>query len=457
MYRNVKLATKLTVTIAVVTAISMLLLFLFTYNNFSKAMVENSNNNMATALKAKTQIIDEYINKAEETLTAYSRAGEVRDLLEHPNDLKIQKKAQKYTEEFYNDLEDWEGIYTAEMDTHVIAHNNPNAVGVRTREGESLKQLQTQLESVKGSLYNTGIIPSPVSDLYVLSMYRPVLSESGDIIGYVGGGPYAKGLKKTLDRIPITGLENASYVMADVNTEYYIFHNEERKIATEVDNKSFLKLMKNVKEKQEDQIGTIVYTGEDGNTYHAVYKYIAKRGWVVILSDSEAEIYAKVTESMKVLVVICVVVLILIIVLSRILIVLNLKPLTRVLGTIDKLKQLNLKESENFTTYLDNKSEVGQIATATHSLSSSLHDIIETLQSCSVIMQDCFQTTNSTSKDLMDCVENSVATTEELSASILSTNAAIEAVYEEIEHITEIIEMVEQKIETGNTESGVLI
>ena len=53
-----------------------------------------------------------------------------------------KEKAQAFTEKYYAGLDNWEGLYVAEWNTHIIAHSNKKVIGMYTRKGDSLKQLQ---------------------------------------------------------------------------------------------------------------------------------------------------------------------------------------------------------------------------------------------------------------------------------------------------------------------------
>ena len=184
-------------------------------------------NNMKTSLEAKTRIIEEYVKSSEDLLIAYSKAPVIAALLKDPDNKELQKSAQDFTEKYYAGLDQWEGIYTGEWNTHVIAHANPKVVGMVTRKGEGLKQLQDAMKQANG-IYNTGIIVSPASKKLILSMYCPVFDSDGKtILGYVGGGPFAEGLKKLLDSLVTEGLENAQYTMINTETGVYIFHEKE--------------------------------------------------------------------------------------------------------------------------------------------------------------------------------------------------------------------------------------
>ena len=101
--KNFKLSTTITVTISVVVAVCMLGLFLFANNSMTTVMKNNSMDNMKTSLESRQKVIEDYVNNAEDQLVSYSKGIEIVKLLENPTDSEIQKKAQKYTEDYYKD------------------------------------------------------------------------------------------------------------------------------------------------------------------------------------------------------------------------------------------------------------------------------------------------------------------------------------------------------------------
>lgn len=139
--KNRKFSTMIAASVAAVTAVCTLLLFLLANSNMTNAMHESAVNNMESALAAKAGVIDQYVDKAEKILIGYGKAPVVAQLLKDPTNAQLVAQAQQYTENYYAGLEGWEGIYIGEWNTHIIAHSNPDVVGMTTREGDPLKQL----------------------------------------------------------------------------------------------------------------------------------------------------------------------------------------------------------------------------------------------------------------------------------------------------------------------------
>lgn len=70
---------------------------------------ESTINSMKTIVDERSQIIENYVHETESYLTAYSRAGEIKLLLD-PTDEKAAAEAQKYTEVYSGDIENLEDI-----------------------------------------------------------------------------------------------------------------------------------------------------------------------------------------------------------------------------------------------------------------------------------------------------------------------------------------------------------
>lgn len=453
MFKNLKLSTSITGIIAVIAGISILSLFIASDSNMTKAMRTTAENNMITSLNSKTQIIEDYIDSAEKVIGTFSTSGELKEFVMNPSDEQLKEEAQSYNERFFQAAGDWEGIYLDTWDAIVITHSNPEVPGLVMREGDSLKKLQNDILGADG-VYNAGVLASPTSGQLVISMYAPIF-DGETPVGFVGGAMFAGGLKDLLDASKVEGLENTTYSLINVNTGMYIFDSNEALLNTEVKEESLLKIIDEIK--KGSTTGNIEYTGEDGGEYLSVYKSIANRGWALVIKDKTSEIYAAANQNKRTLGILCIVAFILIMAMSFVFIKLNVRPLGHVLKTIDRLKNLNLTEDNSIKKYVGTKSEVGLVATAVDSLSSTFRDIVGTLVECSDSLAGSSDTMAVTSRELLDSVENNAATTEELSASIISTNDSIDAVTAEINRMDEMVDNIERRVKDGTEKSSRLI
>jgi len=90
------------------------------------------------------------------------------DYLKDLNNKDKQLKAQQFTENYFKGLDNWEGIYSGEWNTHVVTHSNPKVVGMTTRKGDSLKALQNAMKENNGLYYRFPCITEAYT-FYVLS------------------------------------------------------------------------------------------------------------------------------------------------------------------------------------------------------------------------------------------------------------------------------------------------
>ena len=215
-----KLATQISLLTSVITVAGLLLLWSIVAFNTSATVKANITNQMTDAVKARASIINDYVASAEEYMTAFALGNEVRDLLHDPENPALLNQAQKYTEDFAAAKGTFEGLYIATPETHVRTHTSKSAVGMVTRQGDSLETFrQTILAQPK--LTNLGIMKSPGTGAMILSMYYPVF-EDGVCIGYVGAGVFASTLMDSLLELEIHGLPNSEYVFINAETGVYL-------------------------------------------------------------------------------------------------------------------------------------------------------------------------------------------------------------------------------------------
>ena len=456
-FKNQKMSTMIAVSTALVTAVCILLLFVIANNNMVSAMYDTAMNNINTTLVAKTEIIDQNVGNAEDLLASYAKAPVVADFLKDPSNPELLQKAQNYTLQYFNGLDGWEGIYIDDWESHVLAHSNESAIGMTMREGDRLKQLQDAITAANG-IYNTGILVSPASKQMVISLYYPVYDSDGKtMIGFVGGAQLASGLKTVLDAVTAEGMENAQNYLINVAAATHIFDENEELMAAEIENPMLLSVIDKIKQDPETLIGNLEYTDENGQACLAVYRYIPERQWAVVLSDTQAEIYATATSNKWMLSILCLVSFLLISIFSVVIVKACTKPLKIVEESLIKLQNLELTKPEAINKYIGRKNETGKIATATDLLYSTLQEIVGTLHECTDSLNSSTGKTNEATKTLIDYVGDNCATTEQLAAGISTTNDAIEGVVKEISTISDLVLAVEDKVKDGNEKSQELI
>ncbi|MDD5901212.1 MAG: methyl-accepting chemotaxis protein [Lachnospiraceae bacterium] len=385
-----KRGLKMIVAILVLQMAVMAVVYLFVNSSITSNIKNSTIKSMETIAQERSKIIENYILETESYLTAFSRGGEVEELLKHPEDKAATEMAQKYTETFSKDRENVEGIYISEWDSHVLTHTNAGVVGIYTRKGESLQSLQQSMKAADG-VYNTGILISPASGAQVISIYRACFDETNNPIGFVGGGIFTQGLVDTLNKLPAEGMEQLRYCMVNVETGEYLFHDEKERINTVAEEKFVQDIIKAINNDANHQFGSLVYEDETNKEeYIASYNYMKDRGWAFIITDPSAEVFGALKAVKVQLAFICV---------AGVLI------LTVITGLI-----INY-------------------------LLKSIRKMVEALGLCCNTINEKTNELYGHSDHLVESVTENTATVEELSASLESTDNFMENVRDNVEHI----------------------
>ncbi|MCQ2537957.1 MAG: methyl-accepting chemotaxis protein [Lachnospiraceae bacterium] len=448
--KNLKLKTVVILIIAVTAGLGMLLLFTFANKSMTESMKTKSIDNMNTYLNSQTSIINQFVLDSEKTLYLFGKAPAVKNILKSSDDADVTAVAQAYTNEYYGSLDNWEGVYIGNWDTQVLTHQAPPVVGRVMREGERREQLRSAM--LADDVYDAGIIISPASGLLCLSMYSAVY-ENDQPIGYVGGGVFADQLKKVLDETKAYGLDNSHFYMINVDTKTHIFDEDETLMAQEVANPMLLEVMNKIASNGDT---TFTYKDETGASHLVSYKFLDEKGWAVVVSDLEAEVYAAATANRTTLAFLCIVIYLLIVGLTFGVMALALRPLAVVEKSITKLGSLDITNDESISAYLENKNEIGSIARETDKLRKILKEIITTLKECTDNLSESSAYVDKEATTLSVCVSDNSATIEQLATSLNVTNDSIAFVSRSINTINEDVDAIKSKVEEGFAQSSTI-
>lgn len=453
--KNWKLSRTITLGITVIVIVGISMLYFIANITMNNMLEQSERSLMETTLLAQTSLIDEYVTKQQDILIAFSKAPVVRDLLKDVQNSEKQAIAQAYTESFFAGLDDWEGIYIAEWNTHCIVHSDPINVGRTWRTNkDSLKQLQDAILE-KNGVYNVGIMMSPAHNQLIMSMYYPVFDSDGTaVLGYVGGGPYAEGLRNILNKLKRED-ETTRYYMINVMSAQYIFVDDETLLGKDIEDPMLLSVIDKIK--ANDTGGEISFMDETEGPCIASYKYISEHGWAVVSFDSEKNIYSNTIKNTKMLAIICYLFVILISASAFGMIKVSMKPLRYVEESIIKLGNLKLQKSSKLEPWIGTKSEIGQIATAMNSLYEALGEIVNTLSKCSASLSESAIAMQDSSKVLLECVSDNSKATTVFAEHTEEVNDAVTKVDYEIAEIAHVVSTAEERIRQGNQHSGELL
>ena len=372
---NQKLATRIGVITTVITLIGMTLLWLVVSTNAASMVKKDITNQMIDAVESRAAIIDDYVLSAEEYMTAFALGREVRDLLLDPDDPALLEQAQNYTEDFAAVKGVFEGLYIATPATHVLTHTSEGAVGMTTRSGDSLKSFQDTILS-RRELTNLGIMKSPGTGSMILSMYYPIF-EDQRCIGYVGAGVFASHLMDALLNLNIKGLPHSEYVFLNVDTGVYLYHEDDALLNTEAADAGYREILQRIQADGDTQASTYSYRDENGTRQLVVYKYLKDRGWVFMVRNNAAEVYASVTTVRVLVGALCAAMAAAVILVTLLMLRREGRDLMAVERAIGRLGDLNLSADQELEAFYGRSDEIGMIAQTTHRVCGCLRKTID--------------------------------------------------------------------------------
>ncbi len=455
MRRKKKVAYRITGAMMAAQIIVFAVLYLFVGNTITKNIREKTIESMQTIVDERSQIIENYVRETESYLTAYSRAGEIGTLFLNPTDENAVAAAQKYTEVYSGDIENLEGIYASEWNTHVLAHTNAAVVGITTREGEPLKALQDSMLAAEG-VYNVGFIFSPASGQQIISMYRACMDERGEPVGLVGAGIYISGLKEMLDRLPNAGLDHAKYYLVNTQTGEYIFHENEEMCGSVAEEKYVTDMLAKLKQSNGMAVTDYVEYDDNGVRSIAAYHYMPDRNWMFLLSDTADEIFATVNTARIQLLMLCSIALLFLISVSYLIISKYMKPLSAITKTLRQIAECDITDHGSMRAYVSRNDDLGEIANASCNVIESLNGIVRTLKECCLKLNSKAAALNGSSANLVDCVSDNIATTQQLSASLEQVSDAIDKINDEIGSMHQSIGEVMTNLQGSSESSDVM-
>ena len=365
-----RLGLKISTAVLIIQTIMVTFLFVFINFYLIESAYDTAINNMQTAAVDRSEIISNYIEATEDTLTAYLKADQIYDVLRDSTNVDAVAAAQKYTEVFGKDLSNLEGIYASNWDTTMITHTNPQVIGMVTRPDETKrKQLHDAILATEG-VYNTGIIISPASGEQIISMYKAVREEDGTHIGLGGIGIFTSGLVEKLNDLPLDGMTQAQYYLVNTVTGEYIFHPDTEKITTIAEESFVTDIIEKINSNEKN--GYINFNDANGKESIAAYNSIDEQGWTFIITDNETELLASATTLRINLVLLFMASTIILAVVVYFIISKLISPLKTVENAVTDLSEIKLDCAQSVGALSSRKDEVGSIAKAVELLCNSL-------------------------------------------------------------------------------------
>lgn len=387
-------------------------------------------NNLKTALDGKTLLIDEYITDNELILRQFGTANIIKEFLKDPDNAELQAEAQKYTENFYANLNNWEGVYSSNWNTTILTHSNPPVIGMTTREGDALPPYQATMTESPDGFYDGGVFASPASGLMILNMRMGIQDDNGEFIGLVGGGPFIKGLDEILSKQTIQGFAGAKSTIIDTANGVYVTNADESLVGKPIDNQVHIDVAQKVASGDLNN-----YLEEKGEI--VVWKAIPEQHIAVIIEDSLAEALGIVDDMSKKVAIATVILVVVLSIAGYIASQAVAKPLRSIANSTKRLSEGYIREEINATTITK---ETQDIIDAAKVLQGNLVEIVTNIKDTSSNLASSVVSTSDLCNSSADGATQITEAVDELANATVSMAESVQDLATEMGDIASVIE-----------------
>ena len=430
--------TKITVSIGIVVAVSLLIGFSLNFiimdGQMDAKMTQESNEQFADSLAFQEQLIEDYVADAERYLMQFSMAKEVKEAILKGS---TSDEFQAYIGNYYNSRDNVENVYVADINSKVIASYVEPAIGKVLREGDRLTQLH---DALKNGLYNAGIMTSGSTGQQILSLYYPIY-DNDKMIGFAGVAVYTQNLQAIFDEL------GQNMMLIDSASNAYIFNEDYDKIGGQVEDAEELRILGKVQET--DVVNDEALIG--GVRYRIGAKMIPGRTWVLLAYKPYAEVYELADRLHSIMLGINVVtfafVLIVLIVITSFL----LKDITKILNVCNVLRTLDLRNRENLKEYCG-KSETGKISASVLELAESLAGVLSDVRQSETNLSNNVEAVKAYISNTEELTQKIVVSMSEISQGASDQAEDILVAAEEVSKISDLIE--ENNVSLANLKDG---
>lgn len=286
-----KLIVAFAVTPMIISVVIILISFIQTS---SKEVTGITQDAMLSLVKETGSGFEYYIDNGEVTLYNFAQSPIVTEFLQNPNDTSLLKQAQDYTMDYYNAMGTWEAIYIADWDSKTLTHPVDKMIGKPIREGDNLKSLQDNMLAAEG-VYNAGIVTSPASGKFVVSMYVPVFDGENQPIGFVGAALYISDVAQMFSDTSSMNYKSMYVYSVNGSDGTLIQHPKEEKIGLPVENDAVKQILARISNNEEVEPGVISYLFKGENKY-AAYYVGDNNQYITVLTVDEKDVLSEINN-----------------------------------------------------------------------------------------------------------------------------------------------------------------
>ncbi|OKP80626.1 chemotaxis protein [Paenibacillus helianthi] len=448
-----KIRMKLSVLMIVVTLISTLLMGVFTYSKSTKTILNLTDTAMAQVNTNKAQTIEAMIDKEKRNMELVAGESEIAELLLKSEDGNLartgdplQAEVNTKLQKIVKDAGNLEHMFVANMKGIGIADSDTKLVGTDFSERNYTKNVMKTAGPVISET-----LKSKSTGAYVLAFVHPVTS-GGKMIGFVASAVNANSIIKYLSDAKVANAPSSYAYLVD-ETGNILFHPDETKIGTAIENAQIKAVVEKIKAGEKVADGNVQYTYK-GAEKKAAFTVLPVTNWTLVLTGDLGEIMKPVDNMTNYIILLGIGCLLLTLLVGITVATRISSPIIKLTEMINRTAELDLKYDSQYEYLLKNKDETGTIAKAMFHTRSVLREMAGSLVTISAKVLDNAEMLEKLSDDVRENAHDNSATTEQLSAGMEETAASTQEMSAAIHEIESNVRSISGRVKEGAGVSG---
>ncbi len=433
MLKNMKIGKRISLMISLVLIVGLLLITLVTITSVRKTTENDTKNRFGELVDARATVVDEYFYNHTDYLAQFAAQGIVKDTLKNPTPENIAYLKEQVVA-YRQARAAMEGMFVADKDLICLIHSDvpaaENVLVTKTPAEDILNNSKTQANGT----WLKGLAQSTATGQLVAPAYCPVYDDNGSLLGYVGGGCYIDELQDLVYGMDLNGYNNAQINVVNANAGNYIFSPDESQIGQEYDEN----VAAVVAEAVANGSGIIEFSA--GDTMMLAYQYLPNWGFVIFMTDSEAEIYSGVNSLTLQIIGVCLATLIGIILVTILVTNSIAKDIRKVSDIITGIGTLDITNANRLSEFNGRKDEIGDIADATGKLSYAVTDAVKTIQEKAAQLEESAEKLRENAEHTSEALEQVDTAVQEIATGATSQSQETQEATENVIQIGGMIE-----------------
>ncbi|MBK1812991.1 methyl-accepting chemotaxis protein [Clostridium sp. YIM B02505] len=418
-----------------------------TYNNMSKALMNQSDGEMKSLTTEGVKTLEALIEKEKKANDMLATKSEFRDILTRKGNGEDSEELTQKITDTNNWLREYVRNQTSLDNVFVIDKNFSGVLDGNFNMGAEYDNEEFVKTVLSGKTVISSSITSNSTGKRIIVFATPILRD-GNVIGAVGSAVTCESLSNYLKDLRASS-SPSSYLYIVDGTGNIVYHPDDKKIGKLVENEKIKQVVNEVKNDSNLKGQKVQYTYNKAEKV-GYYELISGMNWIVVLSADKAEVMQPITDMMKMYIVMAAI----IIVISAAIGIAASHRITSSILDITKLvndtAELNLVYNKRYEKYERYKDEVGLMFKSVTSTRKILRELVQNLTEVSNKINENAILVEDMTKNLKAYADETSLETETLSASMEESAATVEEISASSSEVSNAIEVISERASEGS-------